>query len=242
MSSAWFVLVGGESMEHQGPDVSKRGFLHTSLTHIGIAYDKLRSIGISRENIIVIVQLNDFLNSPHVEEGNYAHSSAISSCNRLIEEGGADYDHDMVNPGTVWSVLSSSRSEMYPRVVPINASSIFFAIYSHGDAHPSNDQLPINSPFHHMTHEWFAHMPYPTKSEGLADEMLSFISTSGACKGNFHTPQRYLYMTQLRLLFIKMFKDRPDRPVVGLLNYCLSGSCQEFMKRPASRDYYGTDR
>ena len=229
-------------MEHQGPDLESRDFLHTSLTHVGIAYQKLRDIGISRAQIIVIAQLKDFLRSPHVVAGNYAYESVMHACSQLLAEGGADYDFELVNPGTVWSVLLSSRSDIYTKVVPMEASSVFFAIYSHGDAHAAHPHLPRSTPFHHLTHEWFAHMPYPTQSAELSSDMLSFISTEGAVGGRYHSPSRYLYSTQLRRMLISMFHHRPHRPVVGLLNYCLSGSFQEFMTRPAAKGYYGSDK
>jgi hypothetical protein len=255
--SSWFVLIGGESLEEQGSDLSKRQFLHTSLNFIGQAYENLRISGVLRENIIVIAQLMDYLRSPHVTEESYPYQSIQQSCGRLIAEGGVDYDYEQVNPGTVWCVLRGIQSKQYPKVVPQNSGSIFFGIYSHGDYHPSHPTPPtppnqtratathtralLPPPINPYNHEWFAHMPYPIQSPDLATEMLSFVSTAGATGDKFHTPERYLYATQLRSIFVHLFTTSPHRPVIGLLNFCFSGGMVEFMKQPVARAYCGAD-
>jgi hypothetical protein len=53
----WYILVGGEASECQGVKADDREFLHTSLQFIGTAYEALRTIGVPREKIITIVQL-----------------------------------------------------------------------------------------------------------------------------------------------------------------------------------------
>lgn len=253
--ASWFLLIGGESLEEQGSDLTKRQFLHTSLNFIGQAYENLRSAGVPRENIIVIAQLMDYLRSPHVTVDSYPYQSVQQSCDRLIREGGVDYDFENVNPGTVWCVMKGARSIHYPKVIPPDSGSIFFGIYSHGDYHPSHPQppspTPHNLPAHTRAplppsinpynHEWFAHMPYPIAFPDLAGEMLSFVSTAGASGERFHTPQRYLYATQLRSIFVHLFTENPKRPVVGLLNFCFSGGMVEFMKQPFARSYCGAD-
>jgi hypothetical protein len=62
----------------------------------------------------------------------------LQSCQRLLAEGGADYDFHMVNSGTVFAVLLGLRDRQFPKVVPNDCStkSLFFAIYSHGNCHP----------------------------------------------------------------------------------------------------------
>jgi hypothetical protein len=256
--SSWFVLIGGESLEEQGSDLSKRQFLHTSLNFIGQAYENLRMSGVPRENIIVIAQLMDYLRSPHVTEDSYPYKAIQQSCGRLIAEGGVDYDFEHVNPGTVWCVLRGIQSKQSPKVVPQNSGSIFFGIYSHGDYHPSQPVPPtapnsnpsrstattraiLPPPINPYNHEWFAHMPYPIQSPDLATEMLSFVSTAGATGEKFHTPERYLYATQLRSIFVHLFTSSPHRPVIGLLNFCFSGGMVEFMKQPVARAYCGAD-
>lgn len=255
--SSWFVLIGGESLEEQGSDLSKRQFLHTSLNFIGQAYENLRLSGVSRKNIIVIAQLMDYLRSPHVTPDSYPYQAIQQSCHRLIQEGGVDYDYEEVNPGTVWCVLKGIQSKKYHKVIPSNSGSIFFGIYSHGDYHPSHPMRPsptnptrstvahtratLPQPINPYNHEWFAHMPYPIQSDDLATEMLSFVSTAGATGEKFHTPERYLYATQLRSIFVYLFTTSPHRPVIGLLNFCFSGGMVEFMKQPVARAYCGAD-
>jgi hypothetical protein len=263
----WFVLIGGESLEEQGSNLTKRQYLHTSLHFIGQAYENLRSSGVPKERIIVIAQLMDYLRSPHVTEESFPYKSIQQSCSRLLNEGGADYDYENVNPGTVWCVMKGIQSKLYPKVIPNDSGAIFFGIYSHGDYHPTQPppppppssitstppstrqqtQLPsralLPEPINPYTNEWFAHMPYPIPSslEFLAEEMLSFVSTSGATGEKFHTPQRYLYATQLRAIFVHLFLQQPSRPVIGLLNFCFSGGMVEFMKQPVARQYYGAN-
>ena len=42
----------------------------------------------------------------------------------------------------------------------------------------------------------------------------------------------FLYATQLRLIFFRLLQRQPARPVLGLLNYCLSGGGLDFLQRP----------
>jgi hypothetical protein len=251
-------------IEFQGSNVETRHYEHTSLSHIGKTYEFLRSSGVERMNIITIVQLRDFLRSPHMERDRGRESKAgyLADCLRLVEEGGADYDFDAVNPGTVWCVLrgipppAAEGAEGNQKVVPKNSGPIFFAIYSHGDCHPcaAEDSRALSlgvSPdgrfvapvkLNPLQHEWFAHMPYPTKNKSLEDEMLSFVATAGATGAHFSSPQRYFYATQLRATLVALFLQRPDRPVIALLNFCRSGGALEFMRHPVIRDYYNANK
>jgi hypothetical protein len=65
--------------------------------------------------------------------------------------------------------------------VPANASSVLFAIYSHGDSHPVSKTTPdlesyvsdpmnpveIKEKMDPLKHEWFAHMPYPSPNDDI---------------------------------------------------------------------------
>lgn len=256
----FFVLVGGDAQEYMGGDIRSRYCEHTSLTHIGKTYAFLRASGVPRDNIITIVQLNDFLSSPHMQGSHPMKSTYLTDCQRLIEEGGADYDFRDVNPGTIWSVLQGKPpvGAASQKVVPANCGALFFAIYSHGDCHPcsADESLALRSErasscesqfeapkkLNPLQHEWFAHMPYPTTDELLKMEMLSFVATEGATGLHFSSPERYLYATQLRATFVSLFSNRPDRPIIALLNFCRSGGALEFMRQPAIRDYYSANK
>ena len=65
-SQPWFVLVGGDGCRVQGANVSAREQVHTSLGFVGEAHEELRSSGVPRSNTITIVQLADYLRTPHV--------------------------------------------------------------------------------------------------------------------------------------------------------------------------------
>eukprot|EP01052_Picozoa_sp_SAG31_P003289 SAG31_NODE_125_length_23649_cov_7.156202_7_plen_139_part_00 len=118
-SDATFVLVGGEAAEWHGGPWHTREFEHTSLGFVGEAYASLREAGIPRANIIVIAQLADYFDAlAHGVRGALTAATGIppqyyadqkarteARCARLLEEGGAHFDHKTVNPGTVWSVL-----------------------------------------------------------------------------------------------------------------------------------------
>ena len=145
------VLVGGEAAEWQGGPADRREFQHTSLGFVGEAYEQLRSGGVPRCNIIVIAQLSDYLSV--LEQGQtgvldtgipphyYAEQRerTVAQCQRLLKEGGAHYDGVAVNPGTVWSVLLGETEPDQPGpVVPADSDgAVVFAIYSHGDRHPT---------------------------------------------------------------------------------------------------------
>lgn len=137
-------------------------------------------------------------------------------------------------------------------VVPADSTAaIVFAIYSHGDRHATT--RPVDGAGGHegsgsrttaaSAHEWYAHcngvdrgdlatpsygrvwqnryahFPYETKRAELYEMVATEQAPSKAC-GGFG---RYLYGTQLRQIFHQLFERQPRRPVVGLLNYCLSG-------------------
>lgn len=192
-----------------------------------------------------------------MERGHISKPSYLQDCQRLIEEGGADYDYSDVNPGTVWSVLRGTPppGTASRKVVPPSSGAVFFAIYSHGDCHPcsaaesralgvgaGSGTFVAPARLDPLKHEWFAHMPYQTRDEKLSAEMLSFVATSGATGPHFNCPGRYFYATQLRAVLVSMFARRPDRPVIALLNFCRSGGALEFMRQPITRDYYSADQ
>jgi hypothetical protein len=222
----------------------QRHYLHTSLSHIGLAYQCLRECNIPRERIITIVQLHDFLRSPHVVDGSYCKNSVLRDCDMLLKEGGADYDYDYVNPGTIWNVMHGIQSKEYCKVIPEEASSIFFALYSHGDCHPTSTRTSAKEDLllNPLRYEWFAHMPYATKSKSLSNKMLSFVATEGATGKDFSIPERYFYATQLRHILINLFQHNPNRPILAMLNYCRSGGALQFMQSSTSKRYYGAER
>lgn len=156
-AAAWWVLVGGEARQLQGGAPEEREFVHTSLSFVGKAYAQLRAAGVPRSRIITIVQLQDTLRVLHmgvtgaiqtgIPPAYYQEQKANTeaACRRMIDEGGADYDYDAVNPETVWNVLTGGEGARAGKVIPAEDSDspIFFAIYSHGDshsAHPSSAQ------------------------------------------------------------------------------------------------------
>ena len=240
---AWFVLVGGEAHETQGVGRG-RELMHTSLSYVAQAYASLRTAGVPRDRIITIVQLKDYLDGLGMADDEYPKSMYLKECNQLLAEGGADYDHRAVNPHTIWSVLLGKTSAQCPKVVPTNALSVTFAIYSHGDSHPVTAGAKEARSLDPLRHEWFAHMPYPSsQSSALTQQMTQFVAVDGARLAGpaRNKPFCYLYATQLRAVFAEMFRDNPNRPVIGLLNYCRSGGGLEFMRRDAARRLLGVD-
>ena len=136
-----------------------------------------------------------------------------------------------MNPNTVRRVLLGIGPG---KVVPPSATSIFFGIYSHGEKHPTVDGIESDDPF---KNEWFAHLPHPADD----DEMYEYVATSGAKGYGRNHPRYYLYGSQIRAVLAHLFAVKPDRPVIGLLNYCLSGGNLHFMKNRAARQAYGAD-
>lgn len=255
---------------------------------IGEAYAALRSAGIPRSRIITIVQLQDYLdqlrrgaqrpskeaNTDWIDNGipvTYYESQlqrVENSCRMLIDEGGADYDFEYVNPGTVWEVLLGevnthaktsqckySKDCENRKVIPVDSKEpVFFGIYSHGDTHTATapPQQPraeseggsTSAPatLDRRTTEWFAHLPNPSPRS----DIFNFVATNGwqgqvletSSEASASLPQQrrdalsHLYVTQLRLILLRLFEREPSRPVVGLLNYCLSGGGLDFLQRP----------
>lgn len=256
---AYYVLVGGEAYETMGVVPSKREMMHTSLTYVASAYEQLRASGVPRRNIITIVQLKDYLRG--LKDGQYPKTMYLKECKRLLDEGGADYDHDMVCPETVWSVCLGTRSQRYRRVVPSKgAKSLTIAIYSHGDSHPAiagskepaedhkrspADPVALQPHLNPLRHEWFVHMPYPSNRDSpTTQEMLSPVAIEGSKTAGRtrNKPLCYLYSTQLRSMFCRLFASDPTRPVIALLNYCRSGGGIEFLRRPKAREVLGADK
>lgn len=243
--------------------LDKRELMHTSLTFVGQAYNSLRAAGVPRSRIITVVQLNDYLRSPHLEgDGSWLKGQvADGSCRRLLDEGGATYDFKSVNPATVWSVLLGEKSDDCPVVVPSDHSgALFVAIYSHGDSHPATASAQatdkaessrvraahssrpwapavIAEKKDYTQHEWYCHFPYPAMPASVAQQMTAFVATETA-----EQPQCYLYATQLRALFAQLFARHPERPIFTLLNYCRSGGALEFLRRESSRQALGVEK
>lgn len=257
---AHFVLVAGEAAEWQGGPPHTREFQHTSLGFVGEAYEQLRSGGVPRRNIIVIAQLSDYLSVlgqgqagtldtgiPQYYYGEQRERT-VAQCRRLLDEGGAHYDGAAVNPGTIWSVLLGEAEPAQPGpVVPADSdSALVFAIYSHGDRHSTTElststactAAGATSSDTAAVHEWYAHFPYETTRTDLYD-MVATEHAPVKPGGGFG---RYLYSTQLRQIFHNIFDRQPQRPVIGLLNYCLSGGNLDFMRRDAVRVAFGVDK
>lgn len=255
MARPTFVLVGGEAYEWQGVEPERREFQHTSVEFVGSAYESLRSAGVPREDIITIVQLSDYLSTlARGEAGEFSESTGVPAkwyaeqrektegrCRRLIDEGGASYDNEDVNPATVWSVLLGEEGGdggggpgdgVCGPVVPIDGGPILFGVYSHGDRHAAGPGSGAT--------ECFAHMPYASTRLDIYD----FVATDGAQEAGRgrNRPTCYLYSTQLRVIFHQLFERSPDRCIVGLLNYCLSGGNLEFMRRESVRRHLHVDR
>jgi hypothetical protein len=202
VEGAIYVLVAGEARELQGNCHADRDFQHTSLPFVGSAFEALRASGVERDKIIVVAQLEDYLHdtlalwtltSSATEkvfiEGQIGRTTA--ACSRLIEEGGADYDREEVNPFTVLNVLTGgdlggfgsgsggsrgrdrcaggceSKSAEPKRVIPdSHCGPVVLAIYSHGDSHLATSVSATTETLH-LPHtasnaEWFCHMPYPS--------------------------------------------------------------------------------
>eukprot|EP01064_Diplonema_japonicum_P033188 TRINITY_DN6480_c2_g1_i1.p1 TRINITY_DN6480_c2_g1~~TRINITY_DN6480_c2_g1_i1.p1 ORF type:complete len:454 (+),score=36.40 TRINITY_DN6480_c2_g1_i1:45-1364(+) len=223
---ALHILIGGEARDLQGVERSKREFMHTSVTFIGQAYEALRQSGVERERIIVIAQLQDYLDTlKEGAQGIYNNGIPVKyyqdliervteRCKLLISEGGAQYDHEHVNPYTVWRVLSEAAETNAPLQI---------AVYSHGNSFQTIEGDSTNI----RNHEWYFNMPYEAP-EQLRGEMYDFVAVE---KGRL--PYYNVFTTQLRILLHKMFSRHPARPVVCLLNYCRSGSMTTLLSNDA---------
>jgi hypothetical protein len=230
------VLCGGEASELVGE------LQHTSIVYLGRAYEELRTAGVPRDHIIVIGSLDEyrtFLRGgvpglPDIVTTRQLEATDMS-CRRLLAEGGADYDYTDVNPATLRRVLLGIGPG---KAVPTDCTSLFFALYSHGDKHQSLAGEESEEP---MKNEWFAHFPYPCPPLEQS-ELYSYVATAAAreLKGR-NRPTYYLYGSTIRAILAELFNRSPTRPVIGLLNYCLSGGNLAFMKNDAARRMYGCD-
>jgi hypothetical protein len=226
-------------------------------------------MGIPRSRIVCIAQCQDYLEN-HAD-GQFPKTLYMDKCARLISEGGVDYDFKTVNPATVLAVLEGRRSKdhhgRWGKTLPGSAedcSAVVFAIYSHGDSHPTEAGGASESPrdstspedlmdpmrcaraetVNPLRNEWFAHLPYPApQDDAWASQLCDCVATAGAATGGFgrNKPPCYLYASQLQRTFGRMFSAHPARPVVALLNFCRAGGVLEFMRRPAARRAYGAD-
>ena len=201
MLSGWFVLVGGDAYSMQGgDDLAARELVHTSLTFVGNAYAELRRAGVPRRQIITIVQLHDYLRSPHLSALPSGQPHPIrqiveKECELLLREGGSDYDFEKVNPCTIWAVLLGLESARYPKVVPQDTNeAIVFGIYSHGDSHPTTEEgffveeqkenalkrkrkdltdvVEIPEELNYFNNEWFAHLPFGGAVNSKEDQRI----------------------------------------------------------------------
>ena len=122
MTQPWVVLVGGEHWK----TVSGERWLgqHCSLEHVGEAYSQcVERFG--RERIITMCQLTETLEwlenagrtglplwSPQMSRDSSAEcwrqklATVTQSCQRLLDDGGADYDREHVNAHTFMQVLT----------------------------------------------------------------------------------------------------------------------------------------
>eukprot|EP00927_Polykrikos_kofoidii_P074098 TRINITY_DN70060_c0_g1_i1.p1 TRINITY_DN70060_c0_g1~~TRINITY_DN70060_c0_g1_i1.p1 ORF type:complete len:475 (+),score=57.33 TRINITY_DN70060_c0_g1_i1:60-1484(+) len=252
--SPFFVLVGGEHPDLGGA-YGEWGIEHCSLKQIGYAYDRLRR-NFARSQIIVVAQLDEALahmkkaaldGIPQIAPADSDEPKASkalwqwhldttrASCERLLHDGGAQYDGTAVNAGTVLGVILGEADSLNGPVVPRTGSrSLHLAIYSHGDLQlnaPTEDQIPpcdvCGAPHgpetevlgheyeSHLAQEWYLHMPHP--SSRTAPE-LQWVATENARR-----PQHYLYATQLRAAFSSLRQERPQMPICTLFNACRSG-------------------
>ena len=142
-SMAYCVLVAGEHWKTVSGE-HNMGTNHCSMEHVGSAFDALRAIGVRRERIIVIAQIEErreWLRKAVASGTPRCISAAVAGevalgpeaaleasrtiyrrklatleryCGRLIEEGGADYDGTLVNPETVVHVLTAALGDGPP--------------------------------------------------------------------------------------------------------------------------------
>jgi len=137
------VLVAGEHWKVTTGE-HNMGTNHCSMEHVGTAFDSLRAVGIPRDRIIVIAQIEErreWLRRA-IASGKPRCTSAAADdqeaddeataeasrkiyrrklaaleqfCGGIIREGGADYDAEAVNPETVFNVLTGAlNNEPYP--------------------------------------------------------------------------------------------------------------------------------
>ena len=130
-SSSWAVLVAGETYSVMRPDLKKTRegkYLggHTSLQNIGKVYHSLLEF-LLPERIIVIAQLEETLQwlrlAANSEEDckrmagksellDFMRGKLLDTyrdCADLLNNGGADYDGEDVNPATLLHVLTGGR-------------------------------------------------------------------------------------------------------------------------------------
>ena len=88
-----------------------------------------------------------------------------------------------------------------------------------------------------LTHEWYAFLPYGP--DPPAPHLLDFVCTVGAPEEE--RPETLFYASQLKAILCHLFLKRPNRPVLGLLNYCLSGGFLDFMTRKGPLKHYGAN-
>jgi hypothetical protein len=91
--------------------------------------------------------------------------------------------------------------------------------------------------------EWYAHLPYPCQPEAYRELMYSFVSTEGGHANGHKAPECQLYATHIAMIVSRLCHQQEcTRPVVGLLNFCLSGGGLDFMRREGFRTFYRPER
>lgn len=213
-NNVWVILVAGEHHE-----VTLGA--HSSITNIGIAYNLFRTF-IPRERIIVIAQVNECRNW-HEKDLNEKIIGIIDSTRilrqqemweerknifwkylgNMIEEGGADYDGEDVNPDTLLNVLRGEKSLNYPKVVEYEKSNekarIFLSMNGHGNWNVDDDNHYFYFPHPSPTFLRFLsnNRPISTNDCNLVDNTnnqptLSYINISEDPPSEIPTTAVYL--------------------------------------------------
>lgn len=257
---SWLVIVGGEhgGIMREDPRGTRPGpFLagHASLQWVGIAFERLLPF-FGRERIIVVAQLQETLNwlreasSSEVAAERLAGRTSLlpmlrsrlvdfeRDCARLLQEGGADYDGEAVNPATLVGILSGDAG-VGGRVLPTcGVANVTLLLVSHGHAHPSFDGA--------QTHEWYMHFPYPAPSE--KDHLYDVVSHRGFESVDPHPDWDWgapkyrwkLYSQMLFKVYHDVLEKAPWRRHLLVHQFCLSGGAANFMRQLSYQNFFGT--
>jgi hypothetical protein len=199
--NSWVILVGGEhygSLGHFGG--------HTSIIPVGVAYSIVRKY-VPRERIIVIAQVTEChqwheqdisakvagITDPtriakQSEMWEEKKQSFLRFLGPIIEEGGADYDGNMVNFETLFHVLLGERSPQYNKVIEYNPNGktkVFLSMFGHGSWMGNKDNhffyFPYPSPtlYNLMQQATRPDFYFPRKSLNNADHTEIDIIRNG---------------------------------------------------------------
>ena len=281
----WLVLVAGE---HWHTTTGKRWLgQHCSLAWVAKAYAQLVD-GFGRDRVIVIGQLPQTLTwlERAAETGLPMFTGGLTSeesgrrwtarlaelrrdCERLLADGGCDYDGAACHPATVLDVLTGDAAAAGGPVVT-GSGAVFAGLYSHGWSHntvgglkPSAAELAARRALEAAHPCDLCGRPHATATERAACPEHSSLSTrewfmcmehevpverrasSGygwsATSAHAH-PHSLLYASQLVAALSRAFARRPERPVIMLHNYCGSAGMLKWMKRPSYRTHTGLAR